>query len=60
MADVVSSKFGKDIEIDLIPSSGGVFEVSLDGELLFSKKETGRFPDQKEIDDMVESIASKK
>lgn len=33
------------------PSSGGVFEVTLDGDLLFSKKETGRFPEREEIDD---------
>lgn len=34
----------------LQPSSGGVFEVTLDGELLFSKKQTGRFPEREEID----------
>ncbi len=28
----------------LIRSRGGVFEVTLDGELLFSKRESGRFP----------------
>lgn len=26
----------------LIPSSGGVFEVTVDGKLIYSKKETGR------------------
>lgn len=33
----------------LIRSRGGVFEVTLDGALLFSKKETGRFPAAGEI-----------
>jgi len=28
--------------IDLIRSGGGVFEVELDGRLIYSKKETGR------------------
>ena len=60
MADIVANKFGNDVEIDLIPSSGGVFEVKLDGELLFSKKETGRFPDQDEVDGMLNAIAGKK
>ncbi len=56
----MANKFGNDVEIDLIPSSGGVFEVKLDGELLFSKKETGRFPDQDEIDGMLTTIDGKK
>ena len=60
VADVVANKFGNDVEIDLIPSSGGVFEIKLDGELFFSKKETGRFPDQDEIDGMLNTIAGKK
>ena len=60
MADDISTKFGNDIEIELIPSSGGVFEVSLDGQLLFSKQKTGRFPEQKEVDEMMATIASKK
>jgi len=29
----------------LIPSSGGVFEVSVNGKKIYSKKETGKFPD---------------
>ena len=31
-------------------SSGGVFEITVDGLLLFSKKKLGRFPEDKEID----------
>lgn len=34
--------------IEIVPSEGGVFEVSLDGKVLFSKKETGRFPTDEE------------
>ena len=29
----------------LVPSDGGVFEVSLDDETIHSKKATGEFPD---------------
>jgi selenoprotein W-related protein len=35
--------------LEIIPSGGGVFEVSKDGELVFSKKESGRFPEWHEI-----------
>jgi len=35
--------------LEIIPSSGGVFEVWKDGELVFSKKESGRFPEWDEI-----------
>lgn len=33
----------------MIPSSGGVFEVMVDGELVFSKKALDRFPEHAEI-----------
>ena len=32
-------------KIELIPSSGGVFEVIADGRLLYSKKQTGEHAD---------------
>jgi selenoprotein W-related protein len=35
--------------LELIPSGGGVFEVSKDGEKIFSKKQQGRFPEWSEI-----------
>ena len=33
----------------LVPGSGGIFEIRLDGATLFSKKSAGRFPESKEI-----------
>tara|TARA_Y100001933_G_C18880709_1_gene513884 strand:+ start:692 stop:856 length:165 start_codon:yes stop_codon:yes gene_type:complete len=36
-------------QVSLIPSSGGVFEVVIDDQLVFSKKELGRFPENLEI-----------
>ena len=42
-----------DIEIELISSGGGVFEVSLEDKLIFSKKSLGRFPEHSEIDDLI-------
>ena len=36
-------------ELALVPSGGGAFEVSLDGEKVYSKLETGRFPKEREL-----------
>ena len=35
--------------LEIVPGSGGVFEVYQDGELVYSKKESGRFPEWDEI-----------
>lgn len=50
LADKLLGKYKNDISsLELIPSSGGVFEVNKDGSLIFSKKEKGRFPEENEI-----------
>jgi selenoprotein W-related protein len=41
------------VETKLIEGSGGVFDVKADGKLVFSKHETGRFPEDAEILDML-------
>jgi len=38
------------------PSSGGVFEVTLNGSLIFSKKQLGRFPKDGEIVTFIEDV----
>ena len=38
-----------DISIKLIEGKNGVFEVEKDGNLIFSKKQLGRFPEHEEI-----------
>jgi selT/selW/selH-like putative selenoprotein len=43
----LKKKFGADVE--LIESSGGVFEIEKDGIYIFSKKKLGRFPEDGEI-----------
>ena len=35
--------------MNLVKGSGGVFEVTLDGALIFSKKQQGRFPELREV-----------
>ena len=39
----------KGLDVTLVKGSGGVFDVFRDEELLFSKHETGRFPEAPEI-----------
>ena len=38
-------------EVELIESGGGVFEITRDGELIYSKKQTGRHAEWDEIRD---------
>ncbi len=37
-------------EVQLVKAGGGVFEISVDGKLAFSKKRLGRFPTDDEVD----------
>ncbi|MDP6873479.1 MAG: Rdx family protein [Alphaproteobacteria bacterium] len=37
-------------EFSLTPGSGGVFEITVDGRLAYSKKAEGRFPTYEELD----------
>jgi selT/selW/selH-like putative selenoprotein len=43
-------------EIAYVRSSGGVFEITIDGELKFSKKRLGRFPTDEEIDTLAKAV----
>jgi len=39
-----------DADVEVVKSSGGVFEIVVDGDLRFSKKALGRFPTDEEVD----------
>lgn len=43
-------------EIKLIPSKGGVFEVTVDGKLAFSKKSLGRHANPGEIVELIRKM----
>ncbi len=47
MAARIESRFG--LRPTLMESGGGVFEVTVNGKLIFSKKKMGRFPEEEEI-----------
>ena len=42
-----------DADILLISSGGGVFEICLDDELIFSKKSLKRFPEDGEVEKLI-------
>ena len=47
MAATIEREIGTQPE--LIRGGGGVFDVVADGELIFSKKKVGRFPEDAEV-----------
>ena len=50
MTDELLAGFGPDIgSWTLIPSSGGRFELSINGDLVYSKKAEGRHPEISEL-----------
>ncbi len=42
-------KKARGIDAKLVGGSGGVFDVVVDGRLVFSKKQVGRFPEPGEV-----------
>lgn len=54
MAQELLTTFEQELgEVALVPGTGGIFEVWLNGELIFSRKEAGRFPESKELKQLV-------
>lgn len=50
MAQELLTTFEQELgEVALVPGTGGIFEVKLDGEIIFSRKQEGRFPESKEL-----------
>ena len=51
MAADLKHRFG--VDADLKPGHGGVFDVELDGQRIYSKDETHRFPNPGEVDGLI-------
>ncbi len=50
MASKILTQYKQRLEsLELIPSHGGCFELMIDGELVYSKLATGKFPDEQAI-----------
>ena len=48
-----------DLEVKLIPGSGGIFEVNLDGVVVFSKKRVGRHAQPGEVGEAIRAKKSR-
>jgi len=44
---LLEEKYGA--EVELVPGIGGVFDITVDGVVRYSKKQTGRFPTDDEV-----------
>jgi len=52
LRESIERQFG--IKAELIKGTGGVFEVSLNNSLIFSKKDLGRFPNENEVENILD------
>ena len=54
MAQELLSTFDTELgEVALVPGTGGIFEVHVNDRLIWSRKEQGRFPESKELKQLV-------
>jgi selT/selW/selH-like putative selenoprotein len=57
MAQELLQTFGNDLgAVALVPGTGGVFEIVLDGTLIWERKRDGGFPDAKELKRRVRDV----
>ncbi len=52
LAAEIKQRFG--VEPVLIPGKGGIYDVVVDGKMIFSKHAEGRFPEDHEVFDALE------
>ena len=54
MAQELLTTFEQELgAVTLKPGTGGIYDIRVDGNLLFSRKAEGRFPDIKELKQLV-------
>lgn len=54
LAQELLMTFGEDLgAVCLVPGSGGIFVVKLDGKPIFDRKSAGRFPESKELKQLI-------
>ena len=54
MAQEVLSSFSLELgEVTLAPGTGGIFEIHLDGEVVWERKRDGGFPDVRQLKQLV-------
>lgn len=59
MAQELLTTFEEELaEVTLRPGTGGIYDIHLNGELVWSRKAEGRFPDIKELKQKVRDLVS--
>jgi selenoprotein W-related protein len=54
LAQELLTTFEQDLfSVALKPGTGGIFEITLNQQLIFSRKEAGRFPEAKEVKQLI-------
>lgn len=54
LAQELLTTFEQDLtSVALKPGTGGIFEITLNGQLIFSRKDAGRFPEAKEVKQLI-------
>jgi selenoprotein W-related protein len=57
LAQELLTTFEQDLaSVALKPGSNGIFEITLNQQLIFSRKEAGRFPEAKEVKQLVRDL----
>ena len=57
VAQELLTTFDQEIgELALVPRTGGLFEVRVNGDLVWSRKHQGRFPEVKELKQLVRDL----
>lgn len=57
IAQELLTTFERDLAaVSLAPDTGGKFDVHLDGHLIFSRKDQGRFPESKELKQLIRDV----
>ncbi|MFZ1775431.1 MAG: SelT/SelW/SelH family protein [Rhizobiaceae bacterium] len=57
LAQELLSTFGQEIgEVALIPGTGGVFEIAVDGQIVWERKAEGGFPEAKVLKQRVRDV----
>jgi selenoprotein W-related protein len=59
MAQELLTTFGTTLgEVALVPGTGGIFDVRVNGTAVFSRDKQGRFPESKELKQLVRDIVA--
>jgi selT/selW/selH-like putative selenoprotein len=53
LAEEIKSRF--EVDSKLIPGANGIMDITVDGEMVFSKHQQGRFPDPGELVRLIEN-----